>query len=45
VTKIAIAAKEIDTAAARLSQRVKRAFRFVEELDHTRAGTIDLRAG
>jgi hypothetical protein len=44
VTRVAIAAKEIDTAAERLSQRVKRAFRFVEEIDQTRAGTIDLRA-
>jgi hypothetical protein len=44
VSKVALAAKEIDTAAERLSQRVKRAFRFVEELDQTRAGTVDLRA-
>jgi hypothetical protein len=44
VTKVAIAAKEIDTLADRLSQRLKRAFRFVEGIDQTRAGTVDLRA-
>jgi hypothetical protein len=44
VTKVALVAKEIDTVADRLAQRVKRSFRFVEEMDQTRAGTIDLRA-
>jgi len=44
VGKVALAAKELDTMADRVSQRVKRAFRFVEEIDQTRAGTIDLRA-
>lgn len=44
VTKVAIAAQEIDTIATRLSQRAKRVFRFVEEIDQTRAGTVDMRA-
>jgi peptidoglycan hydrolase-like protein with peptidoglycan-binding domain len=44
VIKVTLAAKEIDTIAERLSQRVKRAFRFVEDIDQTRAGTVDLRA-
>ena len=44
VAKVALAAQEIDTTVTRLTQRAKRVFRFVEELDQTRAGTIDLRA-
>ncbi|APR77369.1 Hypothetical protein A7982_02716 [Minicystis rosea] len=44
VAKVTLAAKEIDSVAERLSQRVKRVFRFVEEIDQTRAGTIDMRA-
>jgi hypothetical protein len=44
VTKIALAAQEVDTVLTRLTQRAKRVFRFVEEIDQTRAGTIDLRA-
>jgi Protein of unknown function (DUF3540) len=44
VAKVALAAKEVDTLVTRLTQRAKRVFRFVEELDQTRAGTIDLRA-
>ena len=44
VTKVTLAAQEIDTVADRLSQRLKRAFRFVEDIDQTRAGTVDLRA-
>jgi len=44
VAKVNVAAKELDTVADRLSQRVKRAFRFVEEIDQTRAGTVDMRA-
>lgn len=34
----------LDSTLERLSQRVKRAYRFVEEMDVTRAGTIDYRA-
>lgn len=34
----------LDSTLERLSQRVKRAYRFVEEMDVTRAGQIDYRA-
>lgn len=34
----------LDSTLERLSQRVKRAYRFVEEMDVTRAGSIDYRA-
>jgi hypothetical protein len=44
VAKVAVFAQEIDSTVTRLSQRAKRIFRFVEELDQTRAGTIDARA-
>jgi hypothetical protein len=44
VTKIALVAQEADTILTRLTQRAKRVFRFVEEIDQTRAGTVDLRA-
>jgi hypothetical protein len=44
VAKIALAAQEVDSALGRLTQRAKRVFRFVEEIDQTRAGTVDLRA-
>lgn len=44
VAKIALAAQEVDTVLTRLTQRAKRVFRFVEEIDQTRAGTVDLRA-
>jgi len=44
VAKVTLAAQEVDTIAERLSQRVKRAFRFVEDIDQTRAGTVDMRA-
>jgi Protein of unknown function (DUF3540) len=44
VAKIALAAEEVDSAVTRLTLRAKRVFRFVEELDQTRAGTVDLRA-
>jgi hypothetical protein len=44
VTKVALVAQEMDSVFTRLSQRAKRVFRFVEEIDQTRAGTIDLRA-
>jgi hypothetical protein len=44
VAKVALAAQEVDTMVTRLTQRAKRVFRFVEEIDQTRAGTIDLRA-
>lgn len=44
VEKVALVAREIDSVVTRLTQRAKRVFRFVEEIDQTRAGTIDLRA-
>ncbi len=44
VTKVALVAQEVDSALTRLTQRAKRVFRFVEEIDQTRAGTVDLRA-
>ena len=44
VTKVAVVAKEVDSIVTRLSQRAKRVFRFVEEIDQTRAGTVDVRA-
>jgi len=44
VGKIALAAQEVDAALDRLTQRAKRVFRFVEEIDQTSAGTVDVRA-
>lgn len=44
VTKVTLVAQEMDSVFTRLSQRAKRVFRFVEEIDQTRAGTIDMRA-
>jgi hypothetical protein len=44
VTKVALAAREVDTVLTRLTQRAKRVFRFIEEIDQTRAGAVDLRA-
>jgi Protein of unknown function (DUF3540) len=44
VAKLKLAAQEVDTVVTRLTQRAKRVFRFVEEIDQTRAGTVDLRA-
>jgi hypothetical protein len=44
VAKVALVAQELDTRLTRLTQRAKRVFRFVEEIDQTRAGTVDLRA-
>jgi uncharacterized protein DUF3540 len=44
VAKVTALAETLDATAERISQRVKRAFRFVEEIDQTRAGSIDLRA-
>lgn len=44
VAKIALVAQEVDSVLNRLSQRAKRVFRFVEEIDQTRAGTVDMRA-
>ena len=42
VSKVALLAQEVDSMVTRLSQRAKRVFRFVEELDQTRAGTVEV---
>lgn len=42
--KIVLVAQEVDSMLTRLSQRAKRVFRFIEETDQTRAGTVDMRA-
>ncbi len=44
IAKVALVADEVDSVLNRLSQRAKRVFRFTEELDQTRAGTVDIRA-
>ncbi len=44
VGKVALFAEEIDSRMTRLTQRAKRVFRFVEVIDQTRAGTVDMRA-
>lgn len=44
VTRVALVAQEVDSVLTRLTQRAKRVFRFVEEIDQTRAGTVDMRA-
>lgn len=44
VGKVALLAEQVDSAVTRLSVRAKRVFRFVEEVDQTRAGTVDVRA-
>jgi hypothetical protein len=44
VAKVAFVGQELESVFTRLTQRAKRVFRFVEELDQTRAGTVDLRA-
>ncbi len=44
VNKFAVIADELDAIAERVSQRAKRVFRMVEELDQLRAGTVDVRA-
>ncbi len=44
VAKVTVLAQEIDSIATRLSQKAKRAFRFIEEIDQTRAGAVDIRA-
>jgi hypothetical protein len=44
VSKVAIVAQEIDSRLERLVQRAKRVFRFVEEIEQVRAGTVDVRA-
>ncbi|RLB64063.1 MAG: hypothetical protein DRI90_05505, partial [Deltaproteobacteria bacterium] len=44
VGKVALIAEEVDSRMTRLSQRAKRVFRFVEDIDQTRAGTVDMRA-
>lgn len=42
--RLALVAEQADQLVDRLVQKAKRVYRFVEEMDQTRAGTIDLRA-
>lgn len=44
VGKVALVARELDSRLERWSQRAKRVFRFVEELEQVRAGSLDMRA-
>jgi hypothetical protein len=44
VGQVKILAETLDAVLDRLSQRIKRAYRVVEERDHLRAGTIDYAA-
>lgn len=44
VAKLALVATQVDSVITRVTQRAKRVFRFIEELDQTRAGTVDVRA-
>ncbi len=41
IDRVRVAAQVVDTTMERLSQKVKRAFRTVEEVDHLKAGQID----
>jgi len=42
--KFQVLAEELDSTAEVVMQRAKRVFRMVEDVDQTRAGTIDVRA-
>ncbi|MBI4952626.1 MAG: DUF3540 domain-containing protein [Myxococcales bacterium] len=44
VGRVALLAEHVDSTVTRIVQRAKRAFRFVEEVEQVRAGTLDLRA-
>ncbi len=44
VGKVALVAKELDSRLERWTQRAKRVFRFVEDIEQLRAGTVDMRA-
>jgi predicted RecB family endonuclease len=44
IDRITVAATSVDSVLERLSQRVKRAYRFVEEREQVRAGSLDLAA-
>jgi hypothetical protein len=44
VKVVKLLAHELDTVAERITARVRRVFRFVEEIDQTRAGMVDMRA-
>ncbi len=44
MAKVALIAEEVDSVMTRLSRRAKRVFRFTEEIEQTRAGTVDVRA-
>ena len=42
--RVKLVAESLDTILDRLYQRLKRSYRIIEESDHVRAGSIDLRA-
>lgn len=42
--KVAVTAGKVDNVFERVTQRVKRMYRFVEEREHVRAGALDYRA-
>lgn len=44
VAKVALLAEQVDSLVSRLSLKARRVFRRVEEVDQTRAGTVDVRA-
>lgn len=44
VARVAWIAEQVDSVVSRVSLRAKRVFRSVEEVDQTRAGTVDVRA-
>jgi hypothetical protein len=44
VAKVVLVASEMDSLVTRVTQKAKRVFRIVEELDQTRAKAVDVRA-
>jgi hypothetical protein len=44
VTRIALVAQDVDSVISRIAQKAKQVFRFIEDIDQTRAGMVDMRA-
>jgi len=44
LSQLTVWSEQVETRSQRLVQRVKRAFRFIEDIDQMRAGTVDHRA-
>ncbi len=44
LSRLSLVAEEVDQTIERLALKAKRVFRVVDELDQTRAGSVDLRA-